>query len=86
MNKDFGIRLALEMVSLAFQFFLQRTVIFNDAVVNDRQCAGRRVVGMCVHIIWLAVGGPAGVADADVAVQILITQVFFQLRNLALFL
>jgi hypothetical protein len=47
--------------------FLEAVVIFDDAVVDDGDFAGLVEVRMGIFIGGRAVGGPAGVADAEAA-------------------
>ncbi len=48
---------------------LEGEVVFDDAVVDDDECAGAVAVGVGVFFGGAAVGGPAGVADAEGAVD-----------------
>src|SRR5271166_2182868 len=64
---DLGIRFGFELVALCREFLAQRLEILDDAVVDDRQPA--RGVRVGVGFGRLAVGRPAGVADADRAHQ-----------------
>ena len=60
---DFGIGLALEHPACRCQFGTQFLVVLDDAVVDDRDLAGG--VGVGIGRSRRAVGGPAGVGDAD---------------------
>jgi len=62
---DFGIGFAGEGDAFVLEPGLQSGVVFDDSVVNDGDSAGVVEVGMCVGGIWLAVCGPACVADAE---------------------
>lgn len=64
----------------------QGAVIFDDAVMDQGQAAGAVGVGVGVRVAGDAVGGPAGVADADVAGQGLFPDEVFQDLEAALFL
>ncbi len=65
MGDDFGIGLGLEDVALAGQLRPQLPEVLDDAVVDDRDTPGG--VRMGVDLVGLAVGRPAGVADAGSA-------------------
>ena len=64
-GQDLGVGLGQEGVPLADQLVPEGLVILDDAVMHQRQLAGLVEVGMGVFIGHAAVGGPAGVADAD---------------------
>ena len=70
LGDDLGVRLGAESVALVQQLLLELDVVFNDAVVDNGDFAALADVGVGVDIVRLAVGGPAGVADADRARQI----------------
>ena len=74
LDHDLGIGIAVKPVAVAQQLFLELAVIFDDAVVDAHHvafhfaAAGAGTVaadmGVGVHQARIAVGGPAGVADA----------------------
>ncbi len=49
------------------ELFLQFEIVFDDAVMDDDDVAGSADMGMGVAGVGLAVGGPAGVPDAELA-------------------
>jgi hypothetical protein len=64
------------------QEFLQLHIVFDNAVVHHGHLAVLAHVGVGVELVGLAVGGPAGVADAGEAVKIravmgLFTEIFY---------
>ena len=67
MHHDFGVGLAGEFGALLFQRQAQFAKILDDAVVDDGDVVG----GMRMRVVLgrLAMGGPAGVADAAEARQ-----------------
>ena len=67
MRDHFGVGLAGELDTVFGELLAQLAEILDDAVVHDRDVFGR--VRMGVALGRLAVGGPAGVADADIAGQ-----------------
>jgi hypothetical protein len=77
-----GVGLALEGMAFRDQLGLQLGEILDDAVVDQRHPA--RLVRVGVGRGRCAVGGPAGVADADGGVQRLGGQHSLQLADLAL--
>ena len=69
LDRGLRVRLGMEAVARAHQLVLQLLVIFNDAVVHQRDLPVVRGVGMRVHLRRLPVGRPAGVADAASALH-----------------
>ncbi len=67
MRQHLGVGGGAEFVAGLEQPLLERVVIFNDAVVDDGDFAGLVQVRMGILIGRRAVGGPARVADAEVA-------------------
>ena len=67
MDDDLGVGFGLEEVIVALQFGLQVLIVLDDAVMDDGNLA--RGMGMGVVLGRAAMGGPAGVADADGAGQ-----------------
>ena len=82
MGDDFGVGLAGEFGALLLQHGAQVAKILDDAVVHDGDVFGR--VRMRVAFGRLAVGGPAGVADAGVAFERFGQQPLFEVLELAL--
>ncbi len=62
MGDHLGIGLGVEAAAVGGQLLLELAVVLDDAVVDQRQPLGRVRVG--IGLGRLAVGGPAGVADA----------------------
>ena len=81
MDDDLGVGFGLEEVVVAFQFRLQVLIVLDDAVMDDGDLAGR--MGMGVVLGRAAMGGPAGVADADGAGQWLFLDAAVQVDQLA---
>ena len=79
---DLGIGLGLEDRPLFLERLAQLAEILDDAVVNHGDVFGR--VRMRVVLGRLAVGGPAGVADAGVALERFGIQPLFEVLQLAL--
>jgi hypothetical protein len=52
-------------VAFGKQHLLQRAVVFDDAVVDDHHLAATVLMRMGVDIAGAAMGGPAGVSDAQ---------------------
>ena len=79
---DFRIGLGGEAMTFARELLAQRLEILDDPVVDDRQAiAGVRV---SVPLRRLAVGRPAGVADADLAAERLTFELRLEVPQLAL--
>src|SRR5262249_60001646 len=67
MGNDLGIGLGFEPMAERAQFAAQLIEVLDDAVMDDGDAVGG--VRMGVGFARAAVGGPAGVADADRACQ-----------------
>ena len=67
MYEYFRIGVATEGMAFGDQRAFEYGVVFDDPVVYQRQPTGVPGVGVSVAIVRGAVGGPAGVADAQVA-------------------
>ena len=93
-HDDFGIGLAVEHIAFGLQLLAQRIVVFDDAVVNQRDAA--RVAGtgieaafadavaeVGVRVVngWRAVCGPAGVGNASRAFKVLGADLRLQFGN-----
>ena len=63
MHNDLGIRLAFKMIAFFYQFFPQRHIVLNDAVMHHGKTAVVADMGMGVDIRRRSVGGPAGVSN-----------------------
>ena len=62
-HHDFGVGFRQKLVALGDQLFAQFLVIFDDAIVHQRDVAG--CVGMGVFVGGHAVGSPAGMGNAQ---------------------
>ena len=82
LGDDLSVGLALEHSAGGFQFVAQLGEVLDDAVVDQRHLAGLMRVG--VGDRRRAMGGPAGVADADASDQGGFRQDVFQGPDLAL--
>ena len=69
MGDDFGVGFGLEFVAFGDEVLLELEIVFDDAVVDDHEGACAVAVGVGVFFGGAAVGGPAGVADAEGAVD-----------------
>ena len=67
MGDHLGVRLGAEQHPFGLQLLPQAAVVLDDAVLHHRQLAASIEVGVGVALFRLAVGGPAGMADAAVA-------------------
>jgi hypothetical protein len=81
---DLGVGLARELGPGIQELLLQLGEVLDDAVVDERELAVVAEVGVRVAVCGAAVGRPAGVADAGVAVgQRLLAEVLRQDAELA---
>ena len=82
-SNDLGVGLGNKFVPLRGELALQLQIIFNDAVVNDDDAARAVAMGVGVFFGGAAMGSPAGVANAEGAVERVLAQSLFQLGELA---
>ena len=80
-DDGFGIGLGFELVPLGGQLVAQLAEILDDAVVNGRDIACLMRVG--VGLVGDAMGGPAGVANADGARQWIAFEQLLKIAQLA---
>ena len=80
---DLGVGLGDELVALVGELFFEGEVVFDDAVVDDDEGAGAVAVGVGVLFGGATVGGPAGVADAEGAVEGIVGDDRFKVAELA---
>ena len=78
---DLRVRLRSKAVAGLDQLFLEFQIVFDDAVVHHRNVA--HPVGMGVGLGRPPVGGPAGVADAHLALQGVLEEQVFQFLQFA---
>jgi len=83
-SNDFGVGFGSELVALGNQLFLERKIVFDDAIVDDDDLAGAVAMRVGVLLSGTAVGGPAGVSDAIGAVERLDPDDFFKIAQFAL--
>src|SRR5579859_3368722 len=67
MRQDLRVRGGAKLMPARHQAFLEPLEIFNDAVVNNSNLAALVQVRVGIFIRGLAMSGPTGVADADLA-------------------
>src|ERR1041384_8656223 len=82
MGDDLGVGLARKRRAGLLELVAQLAEILDDAVVHHRDAVGGMRMGVALG--RLAVGRPAGVADADGAVERRLAQPAFQVAKLAL--
>ena len=78
-----GVGFAAEGVAFLREHGFQYPVVFDDAVVNERYRAVLRIVGMGVHVVGLAVRGPARMGDAYRTGNILVLHEVFEFGYLS---
>ena len=76
-----GIGITGEFVSFVREFLLELGVVLNDAIVDHGQFAAGRYMGMGVAVAGFAMGGPAGMPDAAMGVQVFPEMVCSSSRN-----
>ena len=82
-RNDLRVGLGDELVALGDQFALQLEVVLDDPVVHHHDAPGAIAMRMSIFLGRPAVRGPAGVANAEGAVQRMVAQNFFQIVQLA---
>ena len=65
-----GVGIRGKFHAMALELFLDLQVVLDDAVVDQRDLSVFADVGMGVDIVGLSVGSPAGMADAQCALQV----------------
>src|SRR5437660_495644 len=83
MREDFGVRLGQEFVAATSQVLSQRSMVFDDAVVDESELARLVQMGVGIDIIGQAVRGPACVADASGAGDRFLLEQLLQSGNAA---
>jgi len=78
---DFGVGLGFESVAFAGQPLLQAEVILDNAVVHHDDVAGAVAMRVRVFFRRAAMGCPAGVADAEIAVDGVDADSFFEVAE-----
>ena len=81
LGDDLGVGVAVEDDAVGFQLPFESGIVLDDAVVDDGDEAVAAEVGMGVAVVGGAVGGPAGVADADAAGGGLVAEMANQVLN-----
>ena len=81
MGNDLGVGVAGERGAVAHELFLQLTEVLDDAVMHHRHQLGHMRVG--IGFDRLAVGRPAGMADAGVAHQRLALEPLLEIAQFA---
>ena len=69
LHDDFGVGIGVELHALGSQFGAQFLVILDDAIVHQHDLAVRAGVRVSVAGGGFAVSGPAGMANADLALK-----------------
>ncbi len=82
MRHHLGVGLGLELMALLQELMAERLEVLDDAVMHDRNASGH--VRMGVVLGGCSMGGPAGMADADGAVERCSLEHGFEIDELAL--
>ncbi len=82
MGDDLGVGLGAEFRAVLLELLAQLAEVLDDAVVHDRKPVGGMRMGVALG--RPAVGRPAGVADADRALERLALELGFEIAKLAL--
>ena len=69
MGDNFGIGFGLEFDAFGLEFLLQDGVVFDNAVMDNRNLAVKALVRVRVLFGGGAVGSPTGVGDTDMAMK-----------------
>src|SRR6266568_3650949 len=81
MGDDLRVGFGDELVALIAKFTLQVEVVLNDAVVDDDDAARAVTMGMGVFLSGASVRGPAGMTDAEGAVQRMLAENLFKVAQ-----
>jgi len=80
---DLGVGLGDELVALRGELALELEIIFDDAVVDDDDAPGAVAMGVGIFFRGAAVRGPAGVPDAEGALDGVLEKNLFEIAQLA---
>ena len=83
MCDNLRIRLAFHRNTLLFQIVLQFFMIFDNSIVNNRNCSDYVRVGMRIEIAGLPMRCPARMTNSKTTCQLFRFQYFFKLAELA---
>src|SRR3954447_7512474 len=82
MGEDLGVGFGTKgIVTVLNELLLERVVVFDDAVMNERNLAGGVVVRVRVLVIDLAVGGPPRVTDSEATARRFLRHQLGQVAN-----
>ena len=83
LHQHLGIRFGLEGIALLHESGFEDRVVLNDAVMDDREAFGLRVMRMRVDGIRLAVGSPTRMRDTYCTIGILVRAEGFEFCHFA---
>ena len=83
-GEHLGVGRRLELVAALLQFLSQAEVVLYNAVVDEGDVARHGTVRVGIHLVGFAVGGPAGVGDADVPTDVFVSGKSLQIRDFPL--
>ena len=78
MGEHLGIGLTFKNVPFFFQSGFQQGIIFNNAIMNQRNAAVTRLVRVSIDVVWSAVGGPTRMANSRATTLIFLRSIFNQ--------
>ena len=70
LDKNLRVGLTLKSITFLDEFFFEYFVVFNDAVVDHRKALRGGIVRVRIDVIGLAMGGPAGMTNSDLGLDI----------------
>ena len=83
LHQHLGVRDTLERNAACHEVLFDGGVVLDDAVMDESQTSGSRIMGVCIGAVGLAVGGPTGVSDACAAADVLVLAKCFEVSHLA---
>ena len=82
-SNDLGVRFGDKLVALRGQFALQLEIVFDNAVVDHDDASRAVAMGMRILFRGTAMRRPAGVTDAEGALQRVLVENLFKVGQLA---
>ena len=83
MNYNFGVGFTFKDIAVFNEFFFENVVVFDDAVVDERNFSIHGGVWVRVYIGRLTVSCPTGMADSGMTTSVLFCGKILQVLNFA---
>ena len=84
MSYHFRVRFRLENVAFFHKVLFQSQIVFNNTIMNHHKMVMAVSMRMGISVGRLAVSSPAGMSNADMALERMLFQLVFQIHQAAL--